>query len=184
MHDEQRSRFLLHLAAAAALLAAGAAAQGAPPAGAGAPDAAAEQRTAADQTERQRQHDALMPKCYLRGVEVRVPSEMRNTAPQLLGLEEAGIAFRDQTPALAVGDIAPKIIDPEQLRQQRLAAYERPWAPFGAPPSAARPGARPVPPNAAAKSAPPSGGGWAWSMVLALAIAGGCAWGRRRRAAA
>ena len=175
MHDHQRSGFLLRAAAVAALCAADALAQGVPPA------PAVVAATPEQQAEEQRQHDVLMPKVFLRGVEVRVPSEMRDSEPQLLGLEEAGISFRDRTPALAEGDIAPTIVDPEQLRQQRLAAYERPWASFGSTSAAApRAGARPAPGTPAPPSAPPSGGGWLWSLVAASALVGGYVALRRR----
>lgn len=176
MHDHQRPCFLLHVAAVAALCAADVPGQG------GAPAAGEPQATTEQQAEQQRQHDVMMPKVYLRGVEVRVPSDMRDSEPQLLGLEEAGITFRDRTPALAEGDIAPTIIDPEQLRQQRLAAYERPSAPFGLPvASPPRQGGRAAAPaKASAPPASPSRGGWGWSALAALAFGGGYAWLRRR----
>jgi hypothetical protein len=189
MHDHQRIRLLLQTGALAALFAAGALAQ-APGAGAGigatpqqdevvlSPEQLAKQQT---------QRDVLMPKCYLRGVEVRVPSEMRDSEPQLLGLEEAGITFRDRTPALAEGDLKPAILDPEALRQQRLAAYDRPWTPFGAPlGEVALPAAPPARPKAGAdaKPTPPGGGGLVWTLVLALALGGGGYVVQRRRAQA
>ncbi|MFN6192264.1 MAG: hypothetical protein ACK5BN_00385 [Planctomycetota bacterium] len=138
---------------------------------------AAAEPSAAAMDEQQRLHDAQMPKCFLRGVELRVPSEMRDSEPQLLGLEEAGIAFRDRTPALAEGAITPTIVDPEQLRQQRLAAYARPWSPFSASAEASRAdrgttGSAPSP-GVRAVAARAGGGGWGWTLALALALGGG-----------
>jgi len=187
MHDHHRIRFLLHTSALAALFAAGALAQD-PAAGSSAtPQQEAVVLSPEQLAKQQAQRDVLMPKCYLRGVEVRVPSEMRDSEPQLLGLEEAGITFRERTPVLVEGDLKPTILDPDALREQRLAAYARPWTPFGAPPGeVALPVAPPARPKAGADAQPaqPGGSGWAWTLVLALALGGGGYAFQRRRAQA
>jgi hypothetical protein len=187
MHDHQRIRLLLRTGALAVLFAASALAQD-PGAGSGATPQQEELAPSPEQLAKQQaERDVGMPKCFLRGVEVRVPSEMRDTEPQLLGLEEAGITFRDRTPALAEGDLKPTILDPDALRRQRLAAYERPWTPFGAPPGeVALPVAPAARPKAGADAPPaqPGGGGWAWTVVLALALGGGGYAFQRRRAQA
>lgn len=63
-----------------------------------------------------------LPKHHLHGTEVRLPSELRTGAPELVGLERGSSGFRDRTPVLA-GRASPVKVDVEQLRQRRLATY-------------------------------------------------------------
>jgi hypothetical protein len=96
---------------------------------------------------------------------------MRDSAPELLGLEEAGIDFRARTPALAEGELMPTVVDPVALREQRLAAFDAPWASFGAASASAPVGpaaARPAP-----VSAPAPGGGSSLGLLVLGALAVG-----------
>jgi hypothetical protein len=69
---------------------------------------------------------------HLRGVEVRLPDAMHPGEIQLVGLEQGTNSFRSATPALSMGNIAPKLIDPEVLYRSRMAMYGEPG--FEAPP--------------------------------------------------
>ena len=177
MRPHRPIRSLLRAASLAAVFACGLAAQAADTAtGAGAsapaaPDTPGEAAAALDAQQRQR--DAGMPKCYLRGVEVRVPSEMRDSAPELLGLEEAGIDFRARTPALAEGELMPTVVDPVALREQRLAAFATPWASFGAASASAPVGPAAARPALVSAPAPGGGSSLGWLVLGALAVGAG-----------
>jgi hypothetical protein len=69
---------------------------------------------------------------HLRGVEVRLPDAMHPGEIQLVGLEQGTNSFRSSTPALSMGNIAPKLIDPDVLYRSRMAMYGEPG--FEAPP--------------------------------------------------
>lgn len=73
------------------------------------------------------------PKYYVRGGEARLPSEMRSTDVELIGIER-GSSLRARTPVLA-GTAAVVRVDREELRQRRLQTYgdaaSAPAAPVG-----------------------------------------------------
>jgi len=75
---------------------------------------------------------------------------------QLVGLEQGTNSFRSATPALSMGNIAPKLIDPEELYRSRMAMYGEPG--FEAPPpDQAATRARRAPADPAAAETPDTG---------------------------
>jgi hypothetical protein len=62
------------------------------------------------------------PKYRIQGAEVRLPSENRTSAAELIGIERGDSDFRARTPVLA-GRAAPAKVDVDALRQRRLATY-------------------------------------------------------------
>lgn len=68
--------------------------------------------------------DAYLPKAFIRGIEARLPAEMREDEPLLVGLEQQQNHFRDRTPLLAGADTAPQLVDVDELYERRLSMYE------------------------------------------------------------
>ncbi len=110
-------------------------------------------------------------KVYLRGTEIRAPAEMNNNEIRLIGMEEGGVAFRANTPALE-GAFKPRQVDEDAAYRRRTAMYEQPAGPDAAIAAAVDPVEAPAPaaaqPEVASPEAPGSSrSGVGWVLLLA-----------------
>ncbi len=118
---------------------------------------------------------------YIRGVEIRMPSEMHTGPIRLVGMEQGDNGFRHRTPALERSDRVAAEVDHTELYRRRIAMYageqpdlDDPGEESAVHPGAATPEAEPPP-----RPSPRRGVGLAMMCTVGFVLV--LIWWARRR---